>query len=250
MPTLEAEAVVLRQYDLSEADRIIVFFTREFGKLRAVAQGAKRPKSRLGACLEPLNHVHLRFYLREGADLARIRECETIHAYLGRGSSLLRLYAFTYMAELLHETVQENNPNSHLFRLFLAIANASDSLGIREGLLRYFELWTLKLNGLLPNYDYCSACGRCVKDEGFYTEQKTGQGLCDACSGKRGIRVRPAAAESLSNLVRLSPREFATKALGREAATDLERFSQMLLELHLEKRLKSYGALKESLRES
>ena len=66
MLTHESEAVVLRQYPLSEADRIVVFFTREYGKIRAVAQGAKRLKSRMGGCLEPLNHIYLRFYLKEG----------------------------------------------------------------------------------------------------------------------------------------------------------------------------------------
>src|SRR5688572_7772134 len=111
MPILESEAVVLRQYSLAEADRIVVFFTREFGKMRAVAQGAKRTKSRLGGCLEPLNHINLSFYLKEGADLARIRQCETIHSYLGKQPTLEQVYAFTYMAELVQEVVQDNNPN-------------------------------------------------------------------------------------------------------------------------------------------
>src|SRR5262245_19461808 len=120
----ESEAVVLRQYPLSEADRIVVFFTREYGKVRAVAQGAKRLKSRMGGCLEPLNHIHLRFYLKEGGDLARVRQCETIYSYLGRSTTLDRVYAFSYLAELVQELSQDHYPNHHLFRLFLSVLKA------------------------------------------------------------------------------------------------------------------------------
>src|SRR5262249_7263136 len=152
MLTHESEAVVLRQYPLSEADRIVVFFTREYGKVRAVAQGAKRLKSRMGGCLEPLNHIYLGFYLKEGGDLGRVRQCETIYAYLGRSPSLDRVYAFSYLAELVQELSQENYPNQHLFRLLLSVLEAASKAGTGESLIRYFELWALRLNGLLPDY--------------------------------------------------------------------------------------------------
>ena len=64
MPVHEAEAIVLRQYSLSDSDRIIVFITREFGKIRAVAKGVKKPKSRFAGALEPLNHIRLEFYAK------------------------------------------------------------------------------------------------------------------------------------------------------------------------------------------
>jgi DNA repair protein RecO (recombination protein O) len=80
MPTQAAEAVVLRQYALGEADRIIVFFTKEFGRLRAVARGARKLKSRFGGSLEPFNQVQLQFFLKERAELARIEHCEVLHA--------------------------------------------------------------------------------------------------------------------------------------------------------------------------
>jgi DNA repair protein RecO (recombination protein O) len=168
MPSHDAEAIVLRHYALSEADRIVVLLTREVGLLRAVAHGARRPKSRIGACLQPLNHIRLEYYLKEGADLSRLFQCETIHSYLGRTPSLEQIYGFTYFAELIQELSVENNPSPVAFRLLLAALNAGESLGFTEALLRYFEIWLLKLNGFMPNYDYCSSCGRCVKELGFY----------------------------------------------------------------------------------
>jgi len=240
----EAEAIILRQYSLAEADRIVVFLTREMGTLRAVAQGAKKPRSRIGGCLEPLNHVRVQFYLKEGADLARIRHCEIVHSYLGRNPTLDQVFGFSYLAELAQELAPENNPSALLFRLFLAVLGAGESLGAQDALLRYFELWALKLNGWLPNYDYCSGCGEYVKDDGFYAWWETGQGKCRACAGGRGVRIGPEAARRLREALAMPPAEFVSRSLSRDAGGDLERLTQKLIEWHLERRLKSYEAWK------
>jgi DNA repair protein RecO (recombination protein O) len=244
MPVHETEAVVLRRYPFSEADLVVVFFTRDYGKLRAVASGAKRLKSRLGGALEPLNHVRLRFYLKEGAELGRVTECETLHAHLGRTPVPDLLYTFSYVAELVNEVVEENNPNLPLFRLLLATLEAGAKQVPAPLLLRYFELWTLRLIGLLPNYDYCSVCGRYVKEEGFFAEPDGGLARCGHCARERGLRVRPEAAKLLGKISEQSPAQFASLPVAAPDARDLERLTQRLLELHLEKKLRSYEFVK------
>lgn len=249
MPIRDAEAIVLRQYSLSEADRIVVFLTRASGSLRAVAPGAKKTRSRLGGCVEPLNHVRLQYYAKEGADLARIWHCETIHSYLGKKPTLDRVFGFNYLAELTQELVPENSPNPLLFRLLLAVLDAGESLGGSAPLLRYFEIWALKINGWLPNYDYCSNCGRYVKDVGFYAWLEAGQGRCRSCAEDKGVRIGADASKLLGEILGLSPVQFAARPQSPSAARDLEHVTQKLIEWHLEKRLKSYAALKEILRE-
>ncbi len=243
MPTHNAEAVVLRQYPLSEADRIVVLFSREFGKIRAVARGSRKPRSRFGGSLEPLNQIQAELFAKEGSELWRINRCEILHSWLGSNPVPERVTLFSYLSEIVNEMVQENNPNHLLYRLFLATMKASDNVGIREALVRYFEFWSLKLNGLLPDYAYCSNCSRCVKDSGFYAWLETGQGRCPDCSGARGVHVRPAAAKALWSVWELSPEQFASRPLEAAAALDLARLSRRLLEWHLEKRLKSLPAV-------
>jgi len=247
MPTREVEALVLRHYPLSEGDRIVVLMTKEHGTLRAVAQGACKPRSRLGGCLEPMTHVCVQLYAREGSELARIWQCEIVRSYLGRNPTLDRVFGYSYMGELSQELAQENNPNALLFRLLLAVLDAGEQIGLNQALLRYFELWALRLNGWLPDYDSCPACGKCVKDQGFYAWLEAGQGRCRACADHRGIRVGPEAACQLQEILQLSPARFASGAHSAAALRDLERLAQSLIEWHLEKRLKSYGTLKEVL---
>ena len=247
MPVYETEAIVLRQYSLSDSDRIIVFITREYGKVRAAAQGVKKPKSHIAGSLEPLSHIRFEFWRREGRELAQIRHTELIHSYLGKHPDLKQISAFSYFAEMANEMVQDNQPNQALFRLVLASLKAGETHGINPSLVRYFEIWCLKLSGLLPNYAYCSNCGKCVKDEGFFAWLEAGQARCSGCAQGRGIQVRASGASILDAMMKQPPERFVVQPLGNEAAVDIERLSQRLLELYLEKQLKSYRILKEAL---
>ena len=247
MPVYEAEAIILRQYSLGDSDRIIVFVTREFGKIRAVAKGVKKPKSRLSGLLEPLNHVRLEFYAREGRDLGQVRQVDLIHSYLGKRPSLNQVYAFSYFAEIVNEIIQDNQSNVPLFRLIVSSLQAGERVEPNRPLVRYFEIWCLKLSGLLPNYAYCSDCGKCVKDEGFFAFVDSGHARCAACAHGHGLRIGAAAANALQLSGRVPPESFASQPLAEEAEDDLERLTQRLLELHLEKKLKSYQILKEAL---
>jgi DNA repair protein RecO (recombination protein O) len=247
MPVHEAEAIILRRYPLAESDRIVVFITREYGKVRLAAQGVKKPKSRIAGCLEPLNHIRLEFWTREGRELGRIRQAELIHSYLGKNPDLAQVYAFSYFAEIANEMIQENQPSHAFFRLLLASLDTGERWAIGHALIRYYEIWCLKLNGLFPNYDYCSDCGKYVKDEGFFAWIEAGQARCPGCAQGRGLQIRSAAHAAIEAMTKLSPEQFAVRPLTNEAASDIERLSQTLLNLHLEKQLKSYQLLREAL---
>jgi DNA repair protein RecO (recombination protein O) len=247
MPIYEAEAIVLRQYSLSDSDRIVVFITREYGKIRATARGIKKTQSHLAGYLEPLNHIRLEFYAREGRDLGQVRQAELIHSYLGMHPSLKRMYAFSYFAEISNEIAQDNQANAQLFRLLLAVLESGEKLAINQALVRYFEIWCLKLSGLFPNYGYCSNCGKCVKDEGFFARPEAGHGLCRTCARGRGLEIGASASAALEKMAKLSPEQFTSYPLAEEAAGEIERLSGKLLDMHLEKQLKSYRVLKEAL---
>ena len=78
MPFHESDSIILKTYPLAEADRIVVFFSEKYGKVRGVANGARKLKNRFGASLEPLAQSRLRFFQKEGSDLVRIRSSELL----------------------------------------------------------------------------------------------------------------------------------------------------------------------------
>lgn len=248
MPIHEAEAVVLRHYVLSEADRIVVCLTREIGLLRAVARGVRKPTSRMGACLQPLNHVRLQYFMKEGGELGRVCGCETLHSYLGKSPSLEQVYAFTYMAELAQEFSQENNPSPAAFRLLLACLKTGKARGVTGALLRYFELWSLRLSGLLPNFASCSSCGKYVKQSSFYVWPEAGQARCPDCARGQGLYLSAEAAGLLLRMFEMPPEQFGALSFAGRPAAEIASLSEKLLDLHLEKKIHSRAALRQVLR--
>lgn len=247
MPIFEDEAIVLRQYPIADSDVIVVSLGPEIGKFRAVAQGLKKTKSRFAGCLEPLNHIRVTLYSREGRDLGRIRNADLIHSYSGKIRSLDHIFAMTYFAELALAVSEDNHPNPVLFRLLLASLKAGERRVSVLPLLRYFEIWCLKINGLYPNYDYCSDCGKYVKDVGFFARIYEGLALCTNCSGKTDLRIGAEASRALQEMMVLSPEDFSARPLDTESCRQIERLAQGLLGLHLDSPLKSYKILKDAL---
>ena len=247
MPLIEEEAIVLRHYPLSESGRIVVFFTREHGKLRAVADGIKKTKSHMSGALEPFNHVNVRFWFRETNDLGQIRDAELIEAFPGKVMDLRRIYACSYFAEIIHETAQENQANHSLFRLLLASIKAAALAAPGAALVRYFEIWSLRLNGFLPDIKSCSICRKSIANEGFFAWIESGEARCRDCSGGVGLHMSVKSAEMLEKMMKLPPEEFMIITFEQAAALELEKFAQRLLVFNLERQLKAWPLLREAL---
>ena len=226
MPIYEDDAIVLRQYPIADSDSIIVSIAPELGKIRAVAQGIKKPKNRLTSCLEPLNHIRITLYAREGRDLARVQNAELVHSYSGKIDSLNHIFTFEYFAELVQTLAQDNQSNPVMFRLLLASLKAGEKKVPIQPLIRYFEIWCLKISGLYPHYDYCSACGKYVKDVGFFALVQEGLARCIQCGQRNGIFIGAAASKALQAMMTLAPDAFASQQIEEETCMQLEKLTQ------------------------
>src|SRR5215216_4935890 len=103
MGLVETEGIVLRTYNLAEADKIVVCLTRQAGVVRAVARGARRMKSRFGAGLEPFTIISLAYYEKEGRELVSMRQAEIIRSFFNLAQSAETVGALAYMSELVIE---------------------------------------------------------------------------------------------------------------------------------------------------
>jgi DNA repair protein RecO (recombination protein O) len=247
MPIYQDEAIVLRQYPIADSDSVVVSVGQDLGKIRAVAKGIKKTKSQLSACLQPLNHVRIEFYSREGRELGNIRYAELLHSYAGKLDSLSHLFALTYFSDLVHGIAQDNQSNPLQFRLLLASLKAGEKKVPVTPLIRYFEVWCLKINGFYPNYAYCSNCGKYVKEEGFFARIQDGLARCTQCASERDIYIGTAASMALQEMMNRSPEEFAALPMDDATSEQIERMTQELLSMHVDIALKSYKILKEML---
>src|SRR4051812_49431886 len=162
MPLHTADALILRTYKLGEADRIVVFLTKDRGKKRGVAKGARRARSRFSAALEPLTLAEVAYYERELRDLVRINYVEPQRsplAAIGRaGQDASSLGHPEYFAELIDEWAPEAHADERLYRLGASVIEALAAGAPIQPLARYFEFWLLRLQGVYPVLSACPEC--------------------------------------------------------------------------------------------
>lgn len=246
MGLIEAEGIVLRSYNLAEADKIVVCLTRHAGVVRTVARGARRLKSRFGAGLEPFTIIALTYYEKEGRELVSLRQADIIRSYFGLASSAEAVAALAYMSELVMEFAPPHEPNERLFRMVRAVVEALASTPENlQALLRYFEVWTLRLAGYLPDLRSCAECARKLGEESLIYLNAELKARCGLCSNRLGKEFSRAAHKQLQAAQRLSPTEFAAsaKTSGAEPLNELAELSQGLIGRVLERQPRSRANL-------
>lgn len=240
MGLVETEAIVLRAYPLAEADKIVVCLTRQAGLVRAVAKGARRLKSRFGAGLEPFTLLHLSYFEKEGRELVTLRQTEIMRSYFKLAERAETMSALAYLGELVLEFAPPHEPNERLFRMVRATLEA-----VPEGacdlspLIRYFEVWTLKLAGFLPDLRRCVECSRRLEEGEVSYLNAEFRLRCRPCSHGLGMVLEGNARAQIQNMQRLSPKDYweATKASANSGALALAvgQLTQRLISHALER---------------
>ncbi|MDE3137048.1 MAG: DNA repair protein RecO [Acidobacteriota bacterium] len=235
MPVRESEAIILRSYALGEADRLVSFLSRNEGRIRGVAAGARKPKSRFGASLEPLSYVRMWYYERETRPLVRISQCEILESFVIAQRSYNAIAAFGLMSEIAENVLPEHEPSDPVFRLLLATSRAISTSGLIALPIGYFTLWTVRLGGWLPSLDRCGTCGRDLAGQGAWVNAEGGV-FCRDC---RPGGARALSAEALATAHRML-RESVEKlaaAGGPRVPPELTNYLMDLIEQHMEKKL-------------
>ena len=140
MPARESEALILRSFPLGEGDRLVSFLSRSEGRLRGVATGARKPKSRFGSTLELFSHVRMWYYERETRELVRINQCELIESFLDAQRDYAAGVTLALMSETTEAVLGEREVAERMFRLLLVAARAIKAGAKLPLALAYFAL--------------------------------------------------------------------------------------------------------------
>jgi DNA repair protein RecO (recombination protein O) len=203
MPVLQSDAIILKTYPLGEADRIVAFFSREHGKIRGVANGARKMKNRFGASLEPLTHSRIQFFERENRELVRIQSAEILDSPMALFADYDRAMYAGRMIELIDRFVPDNEPQDAVFRLVRMTLQALENACPLDVAGCYFEVWMLRLAGVFPDLFACSVCHRLLD---LAEERHFARGLqavvCSGCDHAGGAAVHPEIPAVLSWVLR------------------------------------------------
>mgnify|MGYP002153787381 CR=1 FL=1 len=246
MPARETEAIILRTYPLKEADKIVSFFSRSYGKARGVAARARRLRNRFGTGLEPLSHVRLWFFERETRELVSIDSCELIQSYFDAQKDYAAGVACSYIAEVCEQVLPEREPNDALFRLVLLTLDHIRLTSQIWPALTYFDLWLVRLAGLLPALDHCTGCGGALApgEAAFFAAHPSGL-HCAACRPGGAWELAADSRALAQQMLRSSLAHLAPRRWDKNTAADLRRLLEQRIEAHIERHLVTRPALEQ-----
>ncbi|HHL40430.1 MAG TPA: DNA repair protein RecO [Deltaproteobacteria bacterium] len=252
----KTSALILGAFDYGESDRIVTFLTDRSVKLRAIAKGAKRSRRRFVGNLDPLSLSSLLVHLSPRSTLARIDDASLLREFSGIKTSVERLAAASYVAELASEMTGDGQQTPGLFPLVTAILAKIDDGAPTGPLLRSFEMRLLAAAGYLPHLSGCVACRRPLRQGGgagragraaaaphFFSAERGGL-LCARCAagaaGSAGLmKVSPGAARFLTMAARLDPAKLQRLVPSPSLLAEGEELLGEFIRHHLGKELKT-----------
>jgi DNA repair protein RecO (recombination protein O) len=243
--SFRAEAIVLRHSDWGEADRLLTLYTRQHGKTRALAKGARKIASRKAGHIEPFTHVTLQ--LAKGRDLFIVTQAETIDAYVPIRDDLALTGYASYILELLDRfTYEDDQGNPALFRLLTEslarLAAKTDAWLV----IRFYEMRLLDALGFRPRLFECANCGREILAEDQFFSFSAGGVICPRCGQglPNLISISVEALKYLRHFQRSSYREAARARPDLEVQRETESLMQGYFTYLLERELNTPGFIR------
>jgi DNA repair protein RecO (recombination protein O) len=259
MSVLSSEAVVLRTWPVHEADLIVSFFTRDYGRLRGVAKAALKSRKRFGGALEPMTLARAWFAERPRQELVRLDQLEIVRSPLSAPVDHTRMAVLSFYAEVLDEILPERDPQDAVFRLLVSVLEQTDAIDTVPGssnardlghpqqgpwmALTYFSLWMTRLMGLLPDTGHCMVCGEALHGAEVSFSSYADGLFCGLHANGSASGLSADSWQLAQRMLRAPASTFAGEPWPRKRGQDLRRFTLQTLERHLERKLRSAEAL-------
>jgi DNA repair protein RecO (recombination protein O) len=227
--------VVLRTHKLGEADRIVVILTAEHGKVRAVAKGVRKTKSRFGSRLEPLSHVSLLLY--RGRELDVVNQADSVESPRELRDDLDRLTQGIALLEVIDQLTPDREPVPELYRMLVG-AMRTLATSASELVVPAFYWKLLAAEGVRPELDRCVSCGSAEALVAF--DLGEGGVLCRSC--RQGVGLSPGGLALLRQVLG-GQLQAALAASPSPASTEVAQLATRAMEHHLERRLRAVALL-------
>jgi DNA repair protein RecO (recombination protein O) len=244
------EAFVLRTHPLGEADLIVSLQTQDHGKLRGVARAARKSRKRFGGLLEPLTRVKVSWSEKEGRELHQLQDFEAVRSFAQMQSDPVLQATCAVLSQLSEAFARDSEPDPRSFKLLAASLEALEQGIDPVSVVRYFEYWTLLLNGLFPDLGVCHQCDHKIESGDPLWVDEAADLFCDDCRASNSqsmTRLRRSDISFLENARHNPPGKIDQAAGPRKPGSALERLLRGRLEAFAELKFRTYRHLQSIL---
>lgn len=238
MRSYNATGITLAAHKYGETGRVVHFFTAEYGKIEAIAQGVGKPGSKLAAAVEPLTISRL--YFAKGRQLDRLTQAEVFEAFWPLRQDLKRLGYASVLLELTDLLTEMGAPVPGLFADLKAALETLTQGAEPEFVMGAYALRLLRAQGIAPELNSCVECGGPLFDEALYAPFSGGF-ICQSCSPETQgrMRVRAATIQALQNLSTISWESLFNLQLPQDSQREMAQILHSHLRFQLGVPLKS-----------
>lgn len=223
---------------------MLTLYSLELGKVRALAKGVRKMRSRKAGHLEPFTRANL--LLAQGRDLLLVTQAEASDLYLPLREDLVRIGYAAYIVELLDRFTYEEGENAGLFRLLVNTLARLSQEADPAFCVRYYEIRLLDLVGFRPHLFHCASCGEEIQAQDQYFSAEQGGVLCPNC-GRKTAGVRPVSMQALRLLRHMQRSDYPTAhrlSLSMEVDREIENIMQHYITYLLERSLNTPAFLR------
>ena len=233
------EALTLKKFPMGEADLLVTLYSKEKGKVRAIARGARRSNSKLVGHFEPL--TQLKLSLAQGRNLDYVTQAQVLSGFASLKENLGSITKGIYLAELVDGFGSEANPNPPLFNLVIDALHAIEADPDSDLPLRFFELHLLQVSGLMPELYRCVECRNSLTPGSHRFSPNLGGTICLDCN-PTDARLRPLSLRALK-VLRLLHRtrmaELPALTMNAALARELKALLSITIQYWLDKEIQS-----------
>jgi len=241
MPIQKTEAFLIRTYPLSESSVIGVFYTQDFGKVRAVARGVRSAKSKFRGRLDLLNLGQLIYTEKANRDLQSVREFDLIDNFDSIKADFNQFAYACYFAELVDAIESDGANNPDIFRLLTHTFRNLDNMTDLKLVARAFELHLLHISGYSPELSRCGDCGKIlgVEDVVLYYHDQSGEIVCVNCTTPQLVSVSRGSCELMKKIQKANFYRLNRIRASRQNHQEMRFILASLINFHTHQRLKS-----------
>lgn len=233
----KTEGIVIRGFRMSQTSKVVLLFSREYGKLRLAARGARRPKSKFGASLEPMTWGTYLFYKQENRDLQTLTEGDILYVFEGIKRSYQRVVCASSVCELLDHMTEDEDPNALLFSVALDALRWMETVPEKalEAPLWYFQLKAASALGYRPHLSGCVSCGQRLSGSRAWFSPLLGGTLCEN-HRQEGMAIKKATVDFMEHLQVHRPDRVDLKQFESVDRVEVNRVLRGFLMHHIESR--------------
>jgi DNA repair protein RecO (recombination protein O) len=183
---IKTEAIILKTMKYRDTSKIVTFYTKEYGKLKGIAKGARTAKNKFGSSLEPMTLSMLVIYKKDHRDLHLISQCDAINSFKNLTEDLDRMTTAFAVIELINQVTHDEERNPALFELLGETLSAlNSSLKNYSSYFHAFQIRLATLFGYAPNFEVCAECGNSLViangEKQFAFQLARGAVFCNSC---------------------------------------------------------------------